>query len=101
MYEIIYQYYVQQQPNCFEIVVEDAADDFQKVQDITNAKMLVELLKEKGMPKQFKTSADVINWQLTVVQAKQIAKQMKLPTNLVYRLYDLVMFARLTPAVET
>jgi len=78
-------------------VVEDAADDFQKVQDITNAKMLVELIKDKGMPKQFKTSADVISWQLTVTQAKQIAKQMKLPINLVYRLYDLVMFARLTP----
>jgi hypothetical protein len=53
------------------------------------------------MPKQFKISADVINWQLTVAQPNQIAKQMKLPTNLVYRLYDLVMFSRLTPAVET
>jgi hypothetical protein len=30
------KYYVQQQPKCFEIVVEDAADDFQKVQDISN-----------------------------------------------------------------
>jgi hypothetical protein len=70
------------------------------VQDITNAKILDELLKGNGLPKQFKTSADVVNWQLTVGQAKKIAKQMKLPTNLIYRLYDLVMFARLTPAVE-
>ena len=70
------------------------------MQDITNAKMLVEVLKENGLPKQFKTSADVVNWQLNVGQAKILAKQMKLPTNLIYRLYDLVMFARLTPAVE-
>ncbi len=82
-------------------MVEDAADDFQKAQDISNSKLLVELLKEKGMPKQFKISADVNNWQLTVAQANQIAKQIKLPTNLVYRLYDLVLFSRLTPAVET
>lgn len=70
------------------------------MQDITNAKMLGEVLKGNGMPKQFKTSVDVVNWQLATGQAKQLAKQMKLPTNLIYRLYDLVMFARLSPAVE-
>lgn len=62
MYELIYQYYLTKKTSCFELIVEDAADDFQKVQDIINSKILVEKLIQNKMhaPSKYKTSADII-----------------------------------------
>lgn len=43
MYSQVYQHYRENSHSCFEIIVEDAADDFQKVQDIVNAKVLLDV----------------------------------------------------------
>lgn len=45
MYEMVYTHYREQQSKCFQILVEDAADDFQKVQDIINTKVLLQTYK--------------------------------------------------------
>jgi GNAT superfamily N-acetyltransferase len=40
MYEEVYRYYLDQ-PKCYQLIVEDASDNFQKVQDIINSKILI------------------------------------------------------------
>ena len=45
MYEMVYDYYRLSVDKCFELIVEDAADDFQKIQDISNAKVLLQTYK--------------------------------------------------------
>ena len=46
VYELIYREYRLNDPRCFQLMVEDAAEDFQKVQDICQAKVMLEYLAE-------------------------------------------------------
>jgi histone acetyltransferase 1 len=41
MYEMVYTHYRVHETKCFQVIVEDAADDFQKIQDVVNAKILL------------------------------------------------------------
>jgi len=51
MYELVYEYYRTQEPHCIQLIVEDAADEFQKVMDICNMKTLASLYAGKlGSP---------------------------------------------------
>jgi len=40
LYEAVYKYYLDN-PKCFELIVEDANDTFQRVQDVVNTKYLL------------------------------------------------------------
>ena len=40
VYDLIYTEYRENDSRCFQLMVEDAADDFQKLQDISHAKIL-------------------------------------------------------------
>ena len=46
VYELIYNEYRLNDPRCFQVMTEDAADDFQKVQDIVHSKAILDCLKE-------------------------------------------------------
>ena len=46
VYEKIYDNYRENEARCFEVMTEDAADEFQKVQDITHSKVMLDALKE-------------------------------------------------------
>ena len=66
VYEQIYDEYRQNTPHCFQVMTEDAADDFQKVQDITHSKIIVASLKELSQTDSklsFKAMPDVIDKQ--------------------------------------
>mmetsp|Transcript_35427 Transcript_35427/g.43309 ORF Transcript_35427/g.43309 Transcript_35427/m.43309 type:complete len:103 (-) Transcript_35427:593-901(-) len=44
VYDLIYTEYRENDSRCFQLMVEDAAEDFQKLQDISHAKFLKETL---------------------------------------------------------
>lgn len=70
LYELVYEHYREHEPKCFEIIVEDASDDFQKVQDCVNAKVLLKVTK---------ASNTSLQGPVDVNKFKQLAKEMKLP----------------------
>ena len=76
MYEAVFNHYRLKEPKCFEVLVEDAADEFQKVQDVVNSKVLVEALKQKGkqIPGKIQTSEEILQLQLSVEDAKQLSQ---------------------------
>ena len=46
VYDLIYAEYRENDSRCFQLMVEDAADDFQKLQDISHAKILRRTLQD-------------------------------------------------------
>lgn len=105
MYEAIYQHYLNQQ-NCFQIIVEDAAEDFQKLQDIFHAqeylnqnKALKEAILKQPASKVILSAAELRKLELNINDAKKFAKQMKLPEPIIHRVHELVLFSFLSDQV--
>lgn len=75
MYTQVYQHYRANSNSCFEIIVEDAADDFQKVQDIVNAKVLLEVYTKhnRQVPNVIRTVEEVDWMQLAVPDARGVS----------------------------
>lgn len=96
LYEMVYQKYVEN-PVCFEMIVEDAADDFQKVQDICNCNFLLKLFKQHNrmLPRVIQTPAQAKWMQLKAQDIRELGKLLKLPPVNLFRLNDLLTYCRL------
>lgn len=46
LYRSIYNFYTENSPHCFQLTVEDSADDFQRLQDTCNVKVYLDANKE-------------------------------------------------------
>ena len=114
VYEQIYNNYRLKEPRCFQVMTEDAADDFQKVMDIIHSKTILDALKELSQtePKlKFNPIPNVVNEpnhikeaQLSKSQILHLAKVLKLPTRVILQINDLLIYSRLdkaNKAVET
>ena len=87
-------------------MVEDAAEDFQKVQDICHAKImhstLAQLSTEAGHPKGYHalpstitTAEEVKDRQLNLAQIKHLSALLKLPPRIILQINDLLIHSRL------
>ena len=79
------------------MIVEDAADEFQNVQDIVLSGQLLNFFRSNGrnIPQQIDTEAQVKWMQLAVNDVKAISESLKITVATTYRLNDLVTFAKL------
>jgi GNAT superfamily N-acetyltransferase len=100
LYAALYKHY-RQHANCYELIVEDANEDFQLVQDIVNSRVLLSQdsylcqIKEqsKGLLHSPEQVTTLMNEDQT--QFKQLSTQLKLPLPILQRLRDLVVFSAL------
>ena len=98
LYERIIEHYLVE-PKCYEVIVEDANDEFQRVQDIVNSKLVLRyhprlnaLLKSKNGF--LHTDADVTEaMTISVPELVKLSKTMKLSNQVVSRLIDLVVYS--------
>lgn len=110
VYEQIYNEYRLNTPHCFQVMTEDAADDFQKVQDITHSKIILNALKEqsqadsklsfKAMPDAIDKQSQIKDAQLSKAQILHLAKLLKLPSRVILQINDLLVYSRLTGSNE-
>lgn len=62
LYRMVYDMYRLNNEKCFEIIVEDAADDFQRIQDIVNSEVLLQTFTQyqRTIPNVIQTPAQVL-----------------------------------------
>ena len=105
VYEKIYDNYRENEARCFEVMTEDAADDFQKVQDIIHSKVILDALKElsqtetklsfKALPNAVNQPTQIKEAQLSKAQILHLAKVLKLPSRVILQINDLLVYSRL------
>jgi histone acetyltransferase 1 len=62
LYRMVYDMYRLNNEKCVEIIVEDAADDFQRIQDIVNSEVLLKTFTQyqRTIPNVIQTPAQVL-----------------------------------------
>eukprot|EP00347_Sterkiella_histriomuscorum_P005759 403355378 len=100
LYQSIFDHYRLDEEKCFQVIVEDAADDFQRLQDHLNAKVylkantkLTETLKSLPISNVILNQDQLKRFTISRAQIQEYAKSLKLPEQIVLRLHELVLFS--------
>lgn len=101
LYSAIYKHY-RAQDKCYQIVVEDAASDFQRIQDSVNSAQylesntkLSETLFKQPVQNVIRSPEVVKELQLSKAEIKKYSSELKLPEAIIKRLNDILLYAAL------
>lgn len=102
LYEEVYKHYLEHE-KCYELIVEDANDNFQRVQDLVNSKYLLKHqpdLHQALNKESFISTVDQLEKVCNLVKQpeqafQKLCAQLKLPPSVVQRLIDLLIFSKL------
>ena len=105
LYDVTYHHY-KDQPRCYQLIVEDASDDFQAVQDLVNCKVLLEhahdLKATLAASNNYLCKPEQVQDALAfdIQNIHKLASSLKLPEQTVLRLIDLIVYSCLEGATS-